>query len=56
MRIIIEVKGGMVQNVWTDTMEPVEVDIMDWDTDDGEYDLNAARELSYETVEMKQIY
>ena len=54
-RIVVEVKGGMVQNVYADRKN-VEVDVLDFDTDDeGEAEtsqsiLDVALDLGYTCV------
>lgn len=55
-KIIIEVRDGMVQNVYSDT-DKVNVDVLDWDTDDVDENREHDNEVLYnKTKNMKQVW
>lgn len=57
--IVIEVKGGMVQNVWIDKGEPVYISVADWDAaeNDPETDKHCALLMeSVKTDGLEQVY
>lgn len=60
MRIIVEVNGGLVSAVYTDSNEPISVDVLDYDCyydpDRGEESTGLFSELEEEIKSMHTIW
>ncbi len=62
IRILIEIKGGLVQSVYTDAAKNCLVAVLDWDVqescsdEEAEEEMSQMRSLQAEIETMKAIY
>ena len=54
-RIIVEIQGGVLQNVYTDLAENITVELLNWDIEESDV-RDRMEKLNDETVDMNVIY